>query len=182
MDDDKALLFYEKLYFHELDSREKLTARLQLSLAILTALVAALAYVLSRTTFRSESGPFATAVFLVSLAGSAVLLCAAATFFIKALWGHSYECLPLANKIEDYRLLLTDTYKDYTDGDRLSADYHKKFLVRYFAECASLNASVNERRYQLLHDCVSYTVYSLPALVLLGLAFRLGGFASTTSS
>ena len=182
MDDDKALLFYEKLYFHELDSREKLTARLQLSLAILTALVAAFAYVLSRTTFQNQPGPFATAVFLVSLASSAVLLCAAAIFFVKALWGHSYECLPLANKIEEYRVLLAETYKDYSNGDRLSADYQKKFLVRYFAECASLNASVNERRYQLIHDCLSYTVYALPALVLLGLAFQLGGFASTTSS
>src|SRR5690606_32632287 len=122
----------------------KLTARLQLSLAILTALVAALAYVVSRTSFQSGPGPFAVAVFLVSLASSTVLLCAAATFFIKALWGHSYECLPLANRIEEYRVLLADTYKDYTDGSRLSADYHKKFLVRYFAECASLNASVNE--------------------------------------
>lgn len=181
MDDDKALLFYEKLYFHELDSREKLTARLRLLLAILTALLAAFAYVLSKTTFQSQAGPFASAVFLISLASSAVLLCVAATFFIKALWGHSYECLPLASKIEEYRLLLTETYKDYTNGDRLSADYQKKFLVRYFAECASLNASVNEKRYGLIHDCLSYTVCALPALVLLGLAFKLGGFASTDS-
>lgn len=182
MDDDKALLFYEKLYFHELDSREKLTGRLQLSLAILTAFVAAFAYVVSRTTFQSEPGSVAFAVFVASLASSAALLLAAAIFFIKALWGHSYECLPLATKIEEYRLLLTDTYKDYEDGELLSTDYHKRFLVRYFAECASLNASVNERRYKFLHYCVSYTVYSLPALVLLGLAFKLGGFASTISS
>ncbi len=178
MDDERALLFYERMYFHELDNREKLTARLQLSLAILTALVALLAYIVSRTTLQSGPGPFAVAAFLVSFASSTATLSASAWFFIRALWGHSYECLPVATEIEKYRELLAETYKDYPDGDSLTATHHKRFLVRYFAECASVNASVNQRRYELLHDCVSCTVYALPALVLLGLVFRFGGFES----
>jgi hypothetical protein len=177
MDDDKALLFYEKLYFHELDSREKLTARLQLSLAILTALIALLAYVVSRASLKGDAGPLANAAFLVSMACGVVLLTTAASHFIKALWGHSYECLPLATEIEEYRALLTETYKEYADGERLSTEHQKKFLVRYFAECAAMNAAVNQKRYKLLHDSISYTVYSLPALILLSLAFTLGGFA-----
>lgn len=36
MDNEKLLAFYEKLYYHEFDNREKLTARLQFSLGMLT--------------------------------------------------------------------------------------------------------------------------------------------------
>src|SRR3546814_10449480 len=44
----------EKIYFHEIDAREKLTDRLQLAFIVLSAIVAAWLYVLSRINFRSE--------------------------------------------------------------------------------------------------------------------------------
>ena len=177
MDQDKLLAFHEKQYFHELDCREKLTARLQLTLAMLTAIIAALAYIIVRTTFQSNPSPFASALFLVSMVSSVVLVGAAAIFFVRAVWGHQYECLPVATEIEKYRDLLVQTYKDYENGAGLSSDYYQKFLIRYFSECASSNAAVNRDRYDLLHDSMSNIVYSLPTLVVACLTFKAGGFA-----
>lgn len=177
MDDDKALLFYEKMYFHELESREKLTARLQLSLAMLTGLIAVISYVVSRANVEAHPGAFAGALLLVSIVCGVVLLATAVRDYIRALWGHSYECLPYATDIEAYRVLLGETYKGYTDGESLAHKHYKQFLIRYYSECAARNAAVNERRFNLLHECTSYMVYSLPALVALGLIFALGGFA-----
>src|SRR5690348_1077364 len=90
MDDGQALLLYEKLYFHELDCREKLTARLQLSFGILSAIILMVSYVVAHTSLAADPSASAWALFLISMAASVVLAILAATSYVKALWGHSY--------------------------------------------------------------------------------------------
>jgi hypothetical protein len=46
MNEDQLFQLYEKLYFHELDRREKLSARLNMPLAVLVAITDFLSYML----------------------------------------------------------------------------------------------------------------------------------------
>ena len=47
MNQDQLFLFYEKLYFQELDRREKLSARLNVPLAVMVATVGFLSFMLN---------------------------------------------------------------------------------------------------------------------------------------
>jgi hypothetical protein len=182
MDDYKTLAFHEKLYFHEMDSREKLIARLQLALAILSGLVGVWTYIVSSLDFNGHPGPFTWAVFLVSFATGSGLVATACFKFVKALWGHSYECLPVATEIENYRIKLHETYQEFSDGDETAVDHYRKFLIKYFSECSTHNAKQNALRYKLLHETASFIVYSLPLIFFAALTFILGGLAKGPSA
>lgn len=179
MIEDRALALHEKLYFHELDSREKLTARLQLSAAILTAFVGGLVYILYRLGVNIHPTPFAHAVFVISYVAAVALIAGASWYFVRALWNHSYECLPMATELEKYRTLLGATYQGFPDGDATATSHWEAFLVRYFSECAATNAAVNSTRYECLHKSTSFIVFAIPAAVIATLAFIFGGLAAS---
>ncbi|PXX94717.1 hypothetical protein [Halomonas sp. LBP4] len=181
MSPEELLKLYEKLYFHELDSRDKLTSRLQLSLAVLTGLVGALGYILMRLNLEAAS-PAAGAIFIVSYASAVVLVGSAGWHFIRALWNHSYERLPVATAIEDYRDELVETYKEFDDGAEDVSHHFQDFLGRYFRECAEKNAEVNKIRADRLHDSLSFVVYSIGPILISVLSFALGGLVQATGS
>lgn len=173
MREDQVLALHEKLYFHEIEAREKLTARLQLSFVVLSAIIAAWLYVLGHINFSGQNHPFNLAIFLVAYSIATVLIGVACLEFIRALWGHSYVCLPIATEIEKYRVLLFTTYEKYEDGKDVAEQYFSKFMARYYSECSADNSMVNSRRYDRLHDCTSYLVYSVPYLLISGVVFVL---------
>jgi hypothetical protein len=180
MEYESLLGFHEKLYFHEFDSKEKLTARLQLCLAMLTVLIGLMAYIVAHFHLgESRIGPSAVTL-LVTFTLSAALLIAASYKFICALWGYRYECLPFSGQIEDYRGELLKTYASFDDGKETAQLEYDKFLVKYMSECTSKNAALNTERYEHLHDSISYIVYSIPPIVIAGLAFVIGGFLKGT--
>jgi hypothetical protein len=181
MDDSKALALYEKYYFHELESLEKLTPRLQLSLTMLSALIGVVIYIVARINFSAEPSVFVRVVFTVTFVLGCVLLVVAAISFLMALWGHTYECLPTAIDVEKYRAELIDTYKAFSDGAETAADYFQKFLLRYYAECAAHNADLNAKRYDALYECLSYMILSLPCIFTSALVFTLGGMAKNAA-
>lgn len=179
MDPDKALLFYEKLYFHELENREKLTARLQLTLGLLTVLVGVFSYMATRYNSKAVVTTGVDDVFFLLSALALLLLSAGAWFFVKAFWGHDYHCLPIATTIENYRQTLGTTYKDFVDGDTLASGHYRDFLLKYFAECASSNADVNTVRAHFLHRSNGYILVAIPAVILAAIAFIFGGLGTS---
>lgn len=175
MDPDKALLFYEKLYFHELENREKLSARLQLSLGLLTLLAGVFAYMATRYNAKAVVAFGVDDAFFLLTALALILLGTGAWFFVKAFWGHDYHCLPTATTIEDYRKTLGITYRDFADGDALASDHYRDFLIKYFAECASSNAGVNGARADFLHRSNGCILVAIPFAVLAAMTFIFGG-------
>ena len=173
MTEEQVLSLHEKIYFHEIEAREKLTARLQLAFIVLSAIVAAWLHVLSRINFSWDVYPFVSAVFLVAYSIASCLIGAACFEFMRSLWGHSYECLPVAIEIEKYRALLRSTYETYEDGAEVSKKHFSEFMARYYSECSSKNALVNSLRYDRLHDCTSYLVCAAPFLFVSGLVYVL---------
>lgn len=173
MDEEKLLAFHERLYFHELDSRDKLIARLQLCLAILSLLAGVMIYLFVHFNGTAPQQYALSAILLVSYVLGTALLIAASVEYIKALWGHHYACIPLSVQIEAYRQELVSAYKDYAGHDEVE---YRRFLTKYLSECASTNAQVNTKRYDHCHNCLSSIVYSLPMIAAAGAAAVLGGF------
>ena len=148
---------YEKLYFHEFERIERVSARLSLPFTVILAVIAFLSFMLNSET-KPIDNSLSTTFWILFLLSSASL-CLGAWFFRMAWFGHSDKLLPVARTIEDYYLELENTYKEYDEGEKLTNEYFDDFLFDYYAQFASENAINNDRR--------SFNIYrSIVALML----------------
>jgi hypothetical protein len=173
MKPDQVFELYEKLYFHEVDSREKIAGRLQIPLAILLSITSIFAIFLKGADFTNYSGWNITFFALVAI--SLIFYVTSACYFIRSFYGHSYEFIPSAVSSEKYRQKLITTYSKYSDCDALVEKYFKDYLFKYYSECATQNTEANDQRSEFLHKCNTYFVINLIPLIL---AFVIFTFAS----
>lgn len=144
MEKKEIFQLYERLYFHEIDAREKLTSRLQIPLTIIFAFVGILAFFVQNYQHRGFSGSaylFFVLMFLAFLALLAATIC-----FIGSWWNHAYSFLPSAQATEDYRRTLVSHYETYEDADRLTKEAFAEYLETYYISCSSTNTLCNDRR------------------------------------
>jgi len=171
MNAQKLFELYQQMYFYELEAREKITSRLQLPLAILLAALSFFGLMiqgLDVATLARENVTFLT-LLVVSFSAVAV----AAGFFVRALWGHTYDFIPTPDVTEGYKEELISTYKEFDDCDDLVAKYLKEYIYRYYSECASKNTHVNDTRSEALHKCNSCLVLAAIPLLATYLLFNL---------
>lgn len=128
---------YEKLYFHEIEVREKLGGRLQTPMAIIVSLIGVLTYLLQN--FDKDHTGTATATFLFLFALSSATFVTAVYFFVRSWYGNTYAFLPSAEATEEYRQLLQKTYEQYKDGDSLAETYLNDYLCTKYIACATQN-------------------------------------------
>lgn len=145
--------FYEKLYFHEVDAREKIHARLQLPVTLMLAALGALAFLLQN--FDYESGPWTWAriAFSALLACGSVALAIAMTFFVKTLYNNKYYFLPDSSRTSEYKKLLEQTYRNFKDCEQLVSEALDQYLVNYYIKFAAFNTQVNDRRSAFINLC-----------------------------
>lgn len=155
-------LLYEKLYFSELDRRDKINARLALPFAVIVATVG-----LSSYLFHAPEKPSIAAwsyVFWALYAASVAALFTGAWFFRKAWFGHTDRLLPTAGHMEEYHRQLIDTYAGYDNAEELVDTYFQGFLFNYYVECSSDNAINNDRRsFDIFRATASLTISVLLA-------------------
>jgi hypothetical protein len=149
LDEEKRFSYYEKLYFYELDLREKLHARVGFPLTIVLSQIAAIVYLAQAadfTQFNVWKYCFACLLLLslISAAAGALLLW-------RSFWGHTYVVMPTAREVDAYRLELEAIYENFPTRDELVNRYFKEFLTGYIIERATQNAVVNEVRALSLH-------------------------------
>jgi hypothetical protein len=173
MEPEKVFELYEKLYFHEVDAREKIAARLQIPLAILLSITSVFAIFLKGADFTNYSGWNIT--FFVIVAISLLLHGVSAAYFIKSFYGHSYEFIPTAVDSETYRQELISTYREFDDRDELVRKYFKEYLFKYYSECATKNTLANDQRSKFIHKCNTYFVINLIPLILAFIIFTFTG-------
>jgi hypothetical protein len=153
---------YEKLYFNELDRRDKISARLALPFAVIVATVGLLSY-LFHAPEKPSMAAWNYAFWTLYLAAAAALL-SGAWFFRKAWFGHTDRLLPTAGHMEEYHRKLIDTYAGYGNADELVDTYFKGFLFNYYVECSSDNAINNDRRsFDIFRATASLTISVLLA-------------------
>lgn len=83
MDDAARFTFYEKIYFYELERKEKLISRLNLPLAILGVLLSFLSYMLAKAP-SSEDGFAGVSFWIFYLSAVFCLLCGA--YYFRSSW------------------------------------------------------------------------------------------------
>ena len=160
---DERFQLYEKLYFHEIERRDKVSARLSLPFAALLANVGLLSFLLNS---QARPAGMLGATFWILFTASTAALLSGAWFFRKAWFGHTDKLLPTADEIEAYHVKLVTTYSEFEARDALVKEHFGNFLFDYFKRFSSANAVNNDQR--------SYNVYranaALTVAVLLALA------------
>lgn len=149
--EEKRFAFYEKLYFHELDMREKLHARVSFPLTIVVSMIGAIVYLWQARDF--EPASTYAAIFAIALGISFATILWGASYLVRSYWGHTYSLLPTAKEISEYRVQLSQTYEGRDDTAALVDSHFKSFLMDYLIALASLNQCVNQLRAGALHRC-----------------------------
>lgn len=141
--------FYEKQYFHELASRDRMQTILQIPFAIVVSLVAILA---SFVKDYESSGNGSALIFGGLLAINLVFLLSACSIFLKCFQGDSYLSMPMLEDINKHRQVLIDYFTTTKSADE---DYDPveeadkemlKIIEGYYIECTTFNAKVNTFR------------------------------------
>ena len=164
MNQDERFKFYERLYFHELDRREKINARLSLPFGAMLATVGLLSFMLNSGR-HPDSILWQGLFWLLFLAASGALVVGAWNFR-RAWFGHTDRQLPTAAEIEAYHAKLAETYDEFTDQkDQLVNFNFDKFLFDYVVRTSSANTINNDNRSSFIFRAN----YSLTLAVLLSL-------------
>lgn len=164
MNQDQLFLLYEKLYFQELDRREKLSARLNLPLAVLVTVIGFLSFMLNNAPRDIDTtGHFIFwAGFVAACAATGV-----GAWNFKASWfGHTDKLLPTANSTENYRQSLVEFYNEYEEKEALVETTLKAYLYDYYMRFSSENTTNNDARaYHLYLATYAITVAVLLAFI-----------------
>lgn len=164
--------FYEKLYFLEIEARDKIHARLQLPLTLLLAIAGVVVFLFQNYQPGQWNSQRVTFVFF--FCAGAVLLTIAVVSFVKALWNHDYYFLPAPNKTAEYKTLLEATYEGYEDQTQLVSNAIDKYLTDYYIEYTTFNTQVNDRRSAYLHICNGAIIGTAVLFICAYLAFYFG--------
>lgn len=182
MDDNKLYELYEKLYFHEIESRESITSRLQLPLAILLSVLSLYALIIQDITLDINNGW--VVVFAVSFFISICIYLNSVYHFIGAFYGARYQFMPSAAKLEEYRAKLSAEYKSYDGSDgnpncnQLVSHYFDKYLLEISIASSSKNSIVNDLRSYKLHLCNSRILWNIIPLIVIFLIYCFGNIKS----
>jgi hypothetical protein len=174
MKKEELRTLYERLYFHEIDSRDKVQARLQLSLTVLLAVIGAVVFLFQNFDYQKGTWTYLRVTFMFFFASGSVLLVVSMVFFVKAFYDNAYYFLPDSRKIDEYLQLLEKTYADYPNCEALVQDAMDQFIVGYYIEYAAFNTQVNDRRAAYVHLCNGALVGSAVLFISAFLAFYFG--------
>lgn len=164
---------YEKLYFHEIDAREHLSARVQVPLAITVSLIGVLAFMLMN--FDKQMCGVIAFLFLFFLVLSTASLITSVFFLIRSWYGHTYSFFPSAADTEAYQKTLKETYKGYKDGDTIAQGHLNDYLYNYFVECSTINTHCNDKRSLFLHKANGALILTVFLAAVSFMFFYLGG-------
>lgn len=160
----KLFTLYEKLYFQELDRREKLSARLNLPLAVLVAVIGFLSFMLDRAP--RDINTIVHFFFWMCFLGACVASAVGAWFFRASWFGHSDKLLPTANATEEYRNELIRFYDEFEEKDALVEAGLMRYLYDYYMKFSSVNTTNNDARsYHLYQATYAITVAALLAFI-----------------
>ncbi|MCU8075771.1 hypothetical protein [Shewanella sp. SM29] len=173
MNDEKRFELYEKLYFHEVEAREKILSRLQIPLALLLSITSVYAILVNGISF--ENGSLWNFCFGGVFSVSVGFFITSVSYFLRSFYGHTYEFIPSALTTENYRNKLIETYRDYDECDELVEKHFNEYIFKYYNECSSANTVVNDKRSEFLHKCNTYLILTSLPLAIAFLIFSLSG-------
>jgi hypothetical protein len=169
---DKKNLFelYEKLYFHEIDRRDKIIGRLQLPLAIFVSILSILGVMVRNINYDLEISLIFK--YFSCLAITITTVTFGLYYFIRAFYGHEYKYIPTASETEKYNKELHETYEEFDEGEELAEGYLSDYLYKDYHECSSANSNVNDNRSEYIHRSNFFIILSIVPLLITFLVFN----------
>lgn len=174
----KLFNLYEKLYFHEVEAREKISIRLQFPLVILLSIISVFAHIINGISFYNTD--LWSVIFWITFFVSIIFFITSLIYFIISFYGHTYTFIPSAKKTEEYRQELIETYRKFENHDSLVDQYFDEYLFNYYNDCSSKNTIVNDKRSKYLHHCNTFLILSALPLMATFLIFTLAGIDKNT--
>jgi hypothetical protein len=172
---------YQEMYYHELDVKEKIVNRLQLTFAFHATLLTATIYMLRMIDLKSPL--IALILFFSGLIILLFYLIKSIKEAITAFWGNTYKALATSNDIEAYRRQCIQYAEDLTqynndnnckNGENyLPEQSIDDFLYKEFSKCASHNSKVNEIRSGKNHLAIKYLLFSTIPFLIIALLFTI---------
>lgn len=160
MDEKERFGFYEKIYFYELDRKEKLISRLNLPLAMLVAVVSFLSYMLNKapTTHDGASGVF----FWIFYLSTIITLLLGARYFWSSWQLKDYDKgLPTLAELDRYRIEAEKHFKQYGENPDDAETYFRSVIQNYYIEGSTTNTANNDKRATLLGSLASYVTLTI---------------------
>jgi hypothetical protein len=169
------LELFEKLHFHELEVRERVTSRLQHSLSVLIVLTGVVVYVMRDAHLGSNGN--ANAGFVSFLGGAAIGCVVMAIFVVKGLWNPEYREVytaeTIAKKLDEY--VATYAPYDAEHGTNALAEETEKFMRDMYMQSATANAQVNDYRATQAHNANGVAIATAICVALAFLVMVFGG-------
>lgn len=165
MDEIARFAFYERIYFYELDRKEKLISRLNLPLAILGVLLSFLSYMLSKAP-GSEDGFAGISFWIFYLSAVFCLLCGA--YYFRSSWQlRDFDRgLPTLKELENYRSQAITHFAVHGENDDDADTYFKSVILNYYIEGATINTENNDKRGSKLVSLANYVTLTMTLSVL----------------
>jgi hypothetical protein len=154
--DNALFALCEKLYFHEVDVRDKINARLQVPLAIGVAMVGVLSFMLQNVE-HSASG-FSVFFFYAAMFFAAGFIFLSASYFVKAAWGTEYQFVAPGSSWTEYRDQCVSTYKDVSDKIPLIRQAFIQTLSSEYGIKSKFNSEANDLRSYHLHFTLKFLI------------------------
>jgi len=165
MDEAARFAFYEKIYFYELERKEKLISRLNLPLAILGVLLSFLSYMLGKAP-GSENGFAGISFWILYLSAVFCLLCGA--YYFRSSWQlRDFDRgLPTLTELEKYRAQATAHFAIHGENDDDAETYFKSIILNYYIEGATVNTVNNDKRGSKLVSLANFVTLTMTLSVL----------------
>lgn len=140
--------FYERAYWFELDTREKIVARLQVPIGILLALFGAQAYMLLGADLTKSTWIYSCFLLILLIA---FCFCArSAQLMFQVMSGHIYRFIPTLQEFERYRLSCYAKFRCVEGADQWMEHWvetsFRTELCEKIVGSTSYNAVINEDR------------------------------------
>lgn len=174
MKEEERFDFYEKLYFHELDRKEKLISRLNMPMVMLVGLLSFFGYMLNKAPSAQDGWH---GVFFWTLYDCAFICLLVSSWFFKAAWGRgSYDyVLPVLDVLEKYRVTLCSYYLGEPDAEKLCDTQYKEVIEQYYIKGGTTNAQNNDIRTNDLNQLSKFVLLSFVLSMLSFVPFYLAG-------
>ncbi len=162
-----------RLYYHELESRDKIFGRLQLNFAIYASIIALLAYMVRMIDYGSSC--VVLTIFFVGLSIAVLPLGWSIYLTIAALTGLKYKTFPRANDLISYA---DEVDKHADDIQAYNSNYNQdievpdpekkldKYVCKAYANCIDHNYEINELRRKAIRNSLwGMVIASIPILI-----------------
>lgn len=174
MTNEELKELYEKLYFHEVEARDKIHSRLQLPLTLLLAIGGGAVFLFQNFDYQAGAWNAQRVTFAFFFCSAVVILIVGMVCFVMALWNHDYLFLPDSEKTAEYKKLLDKTYESFDGRDKLISDALDQYLTGYYIKYAAFNTQVNDRRSAFIHYCNGAVIGAATLFIAAYLAFYFG--------